>query len=57
MEPGQTAVLDTAHGVISPELVQALYSDNVKDQLESTQRFRKLLSRFEQESLNVLWSS
>ena len=45
MEPDQAAVLATAHGVISPEMVQALYSDNVKDQLESTQRFRKLLSR------------
>ena len=45
MEPDQAAVLATAHGVISPEMVQALYSDSVKDQLESTQRFRKLLSR------------
>ena len=45
MEPDQTAVLDTAHGVISLEMVQAFYSDNVKDKLESNQRFRKLLSR------------
>ena len=45
MEPDHAAVLATAHGVISPEMVQALYSDSVKDQLESTQRFRKLLSR------------
>ena len=45
MEPDQPGVLATAHGVITPEMVQALYSDNIKDQLESTQRFRKLLSR------------
>jgi importin subunit alpha-2 len=45
MAEDHTAVLATAHGVISPEMVQALYSDNVKDQLEATQRFRKLLSR------------
>jgi len=44
-EPDQPGVLATAHGVITPEMVQALYSDSVKDQLESTQRFRKLLSR------------
>ena len=45
MEPDHPGVLATAHGVITPEMVQALYSDNIKDQLESTQRFRKLLSR------------
>ena len=45
MEPDTPGVLATAHGVITPEMVQALYSDNVSDQLESTQRFRKLLSR------------
>ena len=45
MEPDQPGVLATAHGVITPEMVQALYTDNLKDQLESTQRFRKLLSR------------
>lgn len=47
MEPDteQPGLLATAHGVITPEMVAALYSDNVKDQLESTQRFRKLLSR------------
>lgn len=26
-------------------MVQALYSDNIQDQLEATQKFRKLLSR------------
>lgn len=30
---------------ITPEMVQALYSDNLKEQLEATQKFRKLLSR------------
>ncbi|XP_077296130.1 karyopherin alpha1 [Arctopsyche grandis] len=30
---------------ITPEMVHALYSDNLKDQLEATQKFRKLLSR------------
>ena len=33
------------HGVITPEMVAALYSDNVDAQLEATQKFRKLLSR------------
>ena len=30
---------------ITPEMIAALYSDNVEDQLVSTQRFRKLLSK------------
>ena len=45
MEPDTPGVLATAHGLITPEMVQALYSSDIKDQLESTQRFRKLLSR------------
>ena len=37
--------IPTAHGVISREMVAALYGDNTEQQLEATQRFRKLLSR------------
>ena len=35
----------SAGGVISNEIVQALYSNSVEEQLEATQKFRKLLSR------------
>lgn len=33
------------HGAITPEMVAALYTDDVQAQLEATQKFRKLLSR------------
>lgn len=46
MEPDHhPAVLTTPHGVISPEMVQDLYSGEVSKQLDATQKFRKLLSR------------
>uniref|UniRef100_A0A8D8R7F0 Importin subunit alpha n=1 Tax=Cacopsylla melanoneura TaxID=428564 RepID=A0A8D8R7F0_9HEMI len=35
----------SSSNIITPEMVQALYSDNVQDQLDATQKFRKLLSR------------
>ncbi len=37
--------VSTAHGVITPEMVQGLYADSTEAQLDATQRFRKLLSR------------
>jgi importin subunit alpha-1 len=45
MEPDQPAVVAMLHGVISPEMVQDLYSNEIQKQLEATQKFRKLLSR------------
>jgi hypothetical protein len=38
-------VVNTAHGVITADMVAALYGQSVEAQLEATQRFRKLLSR------------
>lgn len=35
----------SAHSFINMETVTALYSENVQDQLDATQKFRKLLSR------------
>lgn len=37
--------VSSSANIITPEMVQALYSDNVQDQLDATQKFRKLLSR------------
>lgn len=33
------------HTIITPEMVAALYTDDIEEQLNATQRFRKLLSR------------
>ncbi|XP_041353944.1 importin subunit alpha-6-like [Gigantopelta aegis] len=38
-------VSSTVPGGISPEMIQALYSDNAEEQEAATQKFRKLLSR------------
>ena len=38
-------VTPTTNGQISLEMVQDLYSNNIDDQLQATQKFRKLLSR------------
>lgn len=42
---GVTPLSPTSHGVITPEMVAALQSPLVEDQLQATQKFRKLLSR------------
>ena len=42
---GVTPLSPSSHGVITPEMVAALQSPSVEDQLQATQKFRKLLSR------------
>ena len=42
---GTCSAINTAHGVISAEMVQALYSNSLEAQLDATTKFRKLLSR------------
>ncbi len=42
---GESGVVSTPHGVITPEMISGLYSESAEAQLGATQRFRKLLSR------------
>lgn len=38
-------ILSSMPPVITPELVQAIYSNDIEEQINATQKFRKLLSR------------